>query len=116
MIIKQVTTSQFTSGEEEETSHRLLNEWATLEFLAALPKTGPWPELVAANRDESFVVLGDLGRHPNVEEILLSGSPIQGVDALRHLGESLGRFHAAARADFPVHFDQGRTRRFCAQV
>lgn len=97
VIVKRVTTSRFTSGQDTETSHRHLNEWSTLAFLRTLPVDGPWPDLVAANREESFVVIEDLGSHRTVEEILLSREAVPAEQSLQSMGTSLGRLHALSR-------------------
>lgn len=105
VILKQVTTAEFTHRDENEISHRFLNEWAVLSYLEELSLNGPWPRLLASDRHASLLVFEDLGTHPTVEEVLLSPDEGPAEEALVALGESLGRFHSAA---------YGRTSRFAS--
>lgn len=96
VVIKQITTVEFTEDTGEGHSHRFRNELATLTYLQNLPDDGPWPSLIAAEPDEDFVIVEDLGEHPTVEEVLLSGDRATAAQSLGSMGATLGTFHAVS--------------------
>lgn len=98
LIIKQVTTKEFTSSGPGGASHRLLNEWATLQFLNGQSLGGPWPQLLGGSSEGSFVLLEDLGNHPTVLDVLMTGRHHDATLSLQALGSSLGEMHAAAHS------------------
>lgn len=97
VIVKQVTTTEFTVQNDLGVSPRLLNEWAALQFLESLAVEGPWPGLLAGSRAGSLVILEDLGAHPTVQDLLLGNRSTDAVQILGALGSGLGALHSAAR-------------------
>lgn len=96
VVVKQITTTEFTASDGDGSSHRLLNEWATLLFLNDLSLEGPWPRLLGGSVDDSFVVLEDLGEHPTVLSILMASGREDPVPAIKALGFTLGEMHSRA--------------------
>ena len=97
VVVKQVTTTEFTREDAKGPSHRLLNEWAALRFLDDWSVDGPWPRLLGASMEGSFVILEDLGRHPTALDILMASRQESPMPALQAMGSTLGRLHAETR-------------------
>jgi tRNA A-37 threonylcarbamoyl transferase component Bud32 len=97
VIVKQITTTEFTDSQNGEPSDRQLTEWIALRFLNTLADEGTWPTLLAANRGGGFVILEDVGEHPTVLDLLMSSDTAVATLSLEALGASLGQVHAAAR-------------------
>lgn len=97
VIVKQVTTTEFTVHQHGGVSPRLLNEWAALQFLETLGVEGPWPHLLAGSRGGSLVIIEDLGAQPTVQDLLLADQPVDAAAILGALGSALGSLHAATR-------------------
>lgn len=104
VVVKQVTTAEFTSENAEGSSHRLLNEWAALRFLNDRCVGGPWPRLLGGSMEASLVILEDLGEHPTVLDILLANRQESPTPALQAMGSTLGQLHSETR----THVDQFR--------
>lgn len=96
VVIKEIRTVEFTEDSGERQSHRFRNELATLTYLQSLPDDGPWPSLIAAEPDDGFVIVEDLGEHPTVEQTLLTGDRASAGRSLGCMGATLGRFHAVS--------------------
>lgn len=75
----------------------LLNDWAGLQFLSQLPEAQSLaPQLYVGNRESGLVVLEDLGKVTQLNDLLLSGNREDATNGLVALAATLGRMHAAS--------------------
>lgn len=93
VIIKQITAKEFTSS-AGAVSDRLLNEWASLEFLGA-PDSAVAPSLIVGSRDQAFVVIEDLGAFATVIDVVQGADSADAADAVAAIGTALGRMQAS---------------------
>jgi hypothetical protein len=106
VIVKQVTDTKFDQPGHEGPSQRFLNEWASLEFLTSLGLGADiCPALLCADLEGGFLVLGDFGDHPNLQNVLLSDQPHLARAGLVRFGRALGRMQAAAHLVEPRFHD-----------
>lgn len=92
VVVKHVTTTEFTAAGGGEPSPRGLNELAALEFLDRFELS---PRVHAADSRLGLAVFEDLGDLPSVERLLLGTDEHMATRALDALGDTIGRIHAA---------------------
>lgn len=111
MILKQITSDEFTEADPESSvSTRLLNELATLEFLESTRPAGPWPAVIAQDVEIGLIVIEDLGRHPSVLQVLLGDDPELARAGLTGLGRALADLHVTGLGR-TVEFESSLHRR-----
>ena len=97
VILKQVTTTKFNNPDGPDgTSHRFLNEWASLEFLTSLSgEVSYGPRLLAGNQEYNFIILEDFGQHPTILDILRREDHAAAQKGVTAIGTFLGKMQAA---------------------
>lgn len=100
LIVKRVTRTDFNApGSAPGISQRFRNEWACLDFLRTLELAEPvGPRLLAASREESLLVIEDLGAGETLLDRLRGTDGDAARAGLVGLGTALGRMQAAAAA------------------
>jgi hypothetical protein len=82
--------------DDGEGNHRFRNEWASLEFLTALEIQPPLaPRLLASDLNAGYIVMEDLGDHPDIQELMFADDDGIAEEALVQMGALLGSMHAA---------------------
>lgn len=103
VIVKRVTRTDFNApGAAPGVSERFRNEWACLDFLRRLELAEPvGPRLLAASREESLLVIEDLGVGETLLDRLIGSDGGAARAGLVGLGAALGRMQAAAAGREP---------------
>ena len=85
---------------------RLLNEWAGLRFLNALPDTAPGPRLYGGDRQAAVLVMEDLGDGPCLADLLQGDDQAAAITACEQYAAGLGRLHAATAGRVDAYREQ----------
>lgn len=73
----------------------LFRDWAGLQFLSSLDSEPiVCPRFYGGDRDAGFLLMEDVGGHPDLDHVLTCGNAPQARQALQRLAEALGTMHA----------------------
>lgn len=97
VIVKQAGFARRSGASEEEMAKwTFFNEWASLQFLQQLrPKDVFGPQLYAATKTLSVMVIEDLGTGKNLADFLMGKDAEAAENALITFATLQGRLHAA---------------------
>ncbi len=95
VIVKKITSTEFTADDSSVVSTRLLNEATALEFFDQHVTDGPWPRILSGNPREGLVVMEDLGASPPILHLLYGADRYSVARSIKSMGETLGQFHLA---------------------
>ncbi len=92
VIVKQRTFNPSGAPQWFDQGVLFSNEWASLDFMAALSgRDSVAPRLYASDRQAGLVVLEDLGAAQTVQDVLYGAGRQAAIDALAAMGKTIGR-------------------------